>query len=299
MSKKLADHLSVYKRWYPKTYQLAEYPLEGRKTLTVKNRQEIYQRLTIPQRELIEVHKKYQMGSFFLNHHYLIDEEWLFETVNIDENYNRKKKRYKLYCQCGKAVKYQFILKSKKNKEEIALGITHFTDHLGVRPEVASEIKKGINQVDMALDELLWLKEKKYTFPEDLWQQYLFTLYRNQQLIEPVEVNHVLAKRVLTFRNAEMPIFVADYLALLNEMRLIEKASAVKGQPKFIGEKKGFEDYSRRFMLSEEVEEKTYHPTSVAFFEKWQQLEETEQVRVFEEFQQFVHQKKSKGGKPC
>lgn len=292
MTKKLAEYLNTYKRWYPQTYQLEEYPLDGRKTLTVKNRQEIFQRLTKPQRELIEVHKKYQMGSFFLNHHYLIDEEWTFETVNIDENYNRKLKRYQLHCQCGKAVKYQFILKSKQTEEEIALGITHFTDHLGVRPEVASEIKKGINQVDMALDELLWLKDKKYTFPEDLWQQYLFTLYRNQQLLEPVEVNQVLAERVLAFRVAEMPIFVADYLAVLNEMRLVEKASEVRGQPKFIGEKKGFEEYSRRFMLGEASQEKAYHPTSMAFFEEWQQLEQEEQKRVFEEFQKLIKQTK-------
>lgn len=280
--------MSTYKRWYPQTYQLAEYPLEGRKTLTVKNRQEIYQRLTKPQRELIEVHKKYRMGSFFLNHHYLIDEKWSFETVNIDENYNRKLKRYNLYCQCGKAVKYQFILKSKETEAEIALGITHFTDHLGVSPAVASEIKKGINQVDMALDELLWLKEKKYAFPEDLWQQYLFTLYRNQQLVAPVEVNQVLAERVLTFRVAEMPIFVADYLALLNEIRLVEKASEEKGQPKFIGEKKGFEEYSRQFMLPKE---ELYHPTSLLLFNEWQRLEPKEQKRVFEEFQKLMNQK--------
>ena len=66
------------------------------------------------------------------------------------------------------------------------------------------------------------LKDKKTLFPEDLWQQYLFARYRNEQLIQPVAYNQVLAQRVLTFREVEMPIFVADYLALLSEIRLIE-----------------------------------------------------------------------------
>lgn len=287
---KIQAHLLTYKRWYPQTYQLKDYPLEGRKTLTVKNRQEIYQRLTKPQRALIETHKKYQMGSFFLNHHYLMDEVWQFETVNIDENYNRKLKRYNLHCQCGKAVKYQFVLTSKETKEKIALGITHFSDHLGVSAEVANEIKKGINQVDMALDELLWLKEKKYLFPEDLWQQYLFALYRNQQLMQPIEYNQVLAQRVMTFREVAMPIFVADYLALLNEIRIIEKASGEREQPKFVGEKKGFEEYSRRFMLKTSEKEVSYHPTSLVLYEQWKKLDQTEQAQVLEEFQILIKQ---------
>ncbi len=284
------EHLQKYKRWYPQTYQLKDYPLEGRKTLTVRNRQEIYQRLTKPQRALIETHKKYQMGSFFLKHHYLIDEAWQFETVNIDENYNRKLKRYHLFCQCGKAVKYQFVLTSKKTQEKIALGITHFSDHLGVSVEVASEIKKGINHVDIALDELLWLKDKKCLFPEDLWQQYLFARYRNEQLIQPVAYNQVLAQRVLTFREVEMPIFVADYLALLSEIRLIEKASAKREQPKFVGEKKSFEAYALRLMSSMPEKESHYHPSSLALYEEWKKLTQTEQARVLEEFQQLIQQ---------
>ena len=58
-SKAVKEQLTLYQQWYPNTYQLKAYPLEGRKALTVKNRQEIYQRLMKPQRLLIEKHKKY------------------------------------------------------------------------------------------------------------------------------------------------------------------------------------------------------------------------------------------------
>ena len=286
---------NLYQQWYPNTYQLKAYPLEGRKALTVKNRQEIYQRLMKPQRDLIEQHKKYQMSSFFVNHHYLIDEQWQFETVNIDENYNRKLKRYQLYCQCGKAIKYQFILKSQKTKETIALGITHFADHLGVSQEVANEIKKGLNHVDLALDELLWLKDRGYDFPEDLWQQYLYALYRNQHLVRPFAYNQTLVNRLLEFREVEMPIFVSDYLAVLNEIRMIETRIKEDPSDTFKGNKQLFEQFSQDFTQvpsSSQTTNKKLHAKSQALFEQWQAVRASERQRVFEEFKELVEASK-------
>lgn len=286
---------NLYQQWYPNTYQLKAYPLEGRKALTVKNRQEIYQRLMKPQRALIEEHKKYQMSSFFINHHYLIDDQWVFETVNIDENYNRKLKRYQLHCQCGKAIKYQFILKSKKTEETIALGITHFADHLGVSQEVANEIKKGLNHVDLALDELLWLKDRGYTFPEDLWQQYLYALYRNQHLVRPFAYNQTLVNRLLEFREVEMPIFVSDYLAVLNEIRMIETRIKEDPSDTFKGNKQLFEQFSQGFTQvpsSSQTTNKKLHAKSQALFEQWQAVRASERQRVFEEFKELVEASK-------
>lgn len=286
---------NLYQQWYPNTYQLKAYPLEGRKALTVKNRQEIYQRLMKPQRALIEEHKKYQMSSFFINHHYLIDDQWVFETVNIDENYNRKLKRYQLHCQCGKAIKYQFILKSKKTEETIALGITHFADHLGVSQEVANEIKKGLNHVDLALDELLWLKDRGYTFPEDLWQQYLYALYRNQHLVRPFAYNQTLVNRLLEFREVEMPIFVSDYLAVLNEIRMIETRIKEDPSDTFKGNKQLFEQFSQDFTQvpsSSQTTNKKLHAKSQALFEQWQAVRASERQRVFEEFKELVEASK-------
>lgn len=286
---------NLYQQWYPNTYQLKAYPLEGRKALTVKNRQEIYQRLMKPQRDLIEQHKKYQMSSFFVNHHYLIDEQWQFETVNIDENYNRKLKRYQLYCQCGKAIKYQFILKSQKTEETIALGITHFADHLGVSQEVANEIKKGLNHVDLALDELLWLKDRGYDFPEDLWQQYLYALYRNQHLVRPFAYNQTLVNRLLEFKEVTMPIFVSDYLAVLNEIRMIETRIKEDPSDTFKGNKQLFEQFSQDFTQvpsSSQTTNKKFHAKSQALFEQWQAVRASERQRVFEEFKELVEANK-------
>ena len=37
-------------------------------------------------------------------------------------------------------------------------------------PTVAASIHQGMTKVDLALDELLWLKQKNIDFPEGLWQ---------------------------------------------------------------------------------------------------------------------------------
>lgn len=269
---------------------LRPYPIEGRKTLTVKNRQEIYQRLTKPQRELIEKYKKYKMGSFFLEKQYLKAEEWDFHTLNVDENYNQKLKKYHLYCQCGKPVKYQFVLKSKATNEKIQLGITHFTDHLGVTPAVASEIKKGLNQVDLALDEILWLKDRRYLFPQDLWQKYLIALHKNEQLVHPVSVNLVLTQRVWSFLEVDMPIFVADYLAIVQDIRAIEKAFK-KGTKKQTTQK--FEAFQSHFIQqfqSTRMPKKEYMPETKTLFAHLEQLEEAKKAQVWSELQQLMTQ---------
>lgn len=287
---------SLYQQWYPNTYQLKPYPLEGRKALTVKNRQEIYQRLMKPQRSLVEKYKKYQMRSFFLNQHYLLDTQWVFETLNIDENYNRKLKRYHLHCHCGKAIKYQFILKSKKTDETIALGITHFADHLGISQEVANEIKKGVNKVDLALDELLWLKDRGYVFPEDLWKQFLFALYRNQEVLQPYAYNQVLVDRLLEFRKCQMPIFIADYLAVLNEIRAIE--DRVKEEPtvRLTDNQQQFENYYETFeQLAKQpaVVVPKYHLKSYELYEQWQNMPAEERAIIFDGFQKLVEASQS------
>lgn len=277
---------------------LRPYPIEGRKTLTVKNRQEIYQRLTKPQRELIEKHKKYKMGSFFLEKQYLKAEEWDFHTLNVDENYNQKLKKYHLYCQCGKPVKYQFVLKSKTTNEKIHLGITHFTDHLGVTPAVASEIKKGLNQVDLALDEILWLKDRRYFFPQDLWQKYLIALHKNERLVHPVPVNLVLTQRVWAFFEVDMPIFVADYLAIIQDIRAIDKAFQKGTKKQAIQNFETFKNHFVQQLQPKSVAKKEYLPETKTLFAQFMQLEEEKKAQVWSELQQLMvqNQEKNKGG---
>ena len=239
------NYLEMYANWYPQTYQLRHYPMQTTTAtaLSVKKRTEVYRTLNSEQQALITKHRKFKIRSLFLKNNYLDDSEWEFETVNTDWSYDRQEKSYHLFCDCGKALKYQFVLKSTKNKKLIKLGISHFADHLGISQMVANEIKTGVNHIDIALDELLWLKDRGYSFPEDLWKKYAFALYRNNTLKQPVHFNQRLAQRVLEFREVEMPIFIADYRALLDEIAKVNKQVFDADERNFVANQSVFEAY--------------------------------------------------------
>ncbi|MGX6962931.1 hypothetical protein [Vagococcus xieshaowenii] len=237
------NYLEMYANWYPTTYQLSYYPMQSTTALSVSKRTEIYQTLTDDQQALLNKHRKFKIRSLFLKNNYLQDSDWTFETVNTDWSYDRKEKSYHLFCDCGKALKYQFVLKSIKSKRRIKLGISHFADHLGISQVVANEIKTGVNHIDIALDELLWLKDRGYQFPEDLWKKYAFALYRNNTLKRPVHFNQRLAQRVLEFRDINMPIFIADYRALLDEIAKVNKQVFDSDERNFVANQAIFEAY--------------------------------------------------------
>ena len=237
------NYLDMYANWYPSTYQLGYYPMQSTTALSVSKRTDSYQQLNESQQALLNKHRKFKIRSLFLKNHYLRESNWLFETVNTDWSYDRKEKSYHLFCDCGKALKYQFVMKSTKTNQTINLGISHFADHLGISQVVANEIKTGVNHIDIALDELLWLKDKGYQFPEDLWKKYAFALYRNNTLKQPVNFNQRLAQRVLEFREVGMPIFIADYRALLDEIAKVNKQAFESDDRQFIANQTVFESY--------------------------------------------------------
>ena len=188
------------------------YELKDFRPLTIKERLEIYVKLTKKQRELIDAHRKYLVRSEFLKDNYLSVSDWEFIDLKIDEKYPKVHEETKmLYCQCGRRLKYQYLVKSKSTGESMGLGIQHFKDHLNIPQQVASEIVQRLNNVDFALDELLWLKRKGIEFPNGLWEKYVFLFYQNQYTDNPFPFNDQLAQRFTDFKEANMPIYIADF----------------------------------------------------------------------------------------
>lgn len=162
--------------------EIKEYDLPEFRALTIKERLEIYARLTRSQRELIDAHRKYLIKSEFLKDSYLKASDWEFQDLKIDLNYPEKESNQTLlYCECGRRLKYQYIVKSKETGKVMGLGSQHFKDHLKIPQQVATEIVNRLNNVDLALDELLWLKRYGVEFPEELWEVYAFNIYQIQQ----------------------------------------------------------------------------------------------------------------------
>lgn len=78
-----------------------------------------------------------------------------------------------MQCECGKGLKYHFILKSKKSGEIKKLGIAHFSQHLGIPIEVANEVKKGFNRIGLGMDEVLRKFDSNRSFTQEKYDMYL------------------------------------------------------------------------------------------------------------------------------
>lgn len=296
------NYLETYTQWYPNNYGLRDYPLECHVTYDNNERKSLFQQLTKPQQELINQQKKYQVRSLFLQNQYLFTSDWEFVRLNIDDDYERGK-RSQLKCDCGRPLKYQFVIESKQTGQAVHLGIQHFKDHLGIPQGVAEEIKKGVAHVDLALDELLWLTAKPIAFPEDLWQRYVFAYYRNNTLRRPIALNQKLADRVLAFRQVEMPLFIADYLAVLSEINQVDREVFDKKETAFLADKQAFEKYLTDFdhdIVTPLYQTRSFFARKLTAFIKLEQFAnesyDAAKARYFDEILSFCLSLKGKAG---
>lgn len=60
-----------------------------------------------------------------------------------------------LHCECGRPLRYQYIVQNEKTREIKKFGIKHFEEHTGIPPHLAKDIVKGIEKIDYELDEVL------------------------------------------------------------------------------------------------------------------------------------------------
>lgn len=142
--------------------------------MTVAEREVIIKKLTNAQLKVLNTYKRYKYNSAFHQNNYLRNSDWQFHSFNEDSGYERSKgNRNLLQCECGKGLKYQFILKSKKSGATKKLGIAHFSQHLGIPIEVANEVKKGFNRIDLGMDEVLRKFDSNRSFPQEKYEMYL------------------------------------------------------------------------------------------------------------------------------
>lgn len=206
--------------------------LNNFRPLTIRERWEIYARLTIPQRQVIDSHRKFLIRSAFIEDSYLNQSDWEFVDLKIDETYPEKhKKERMLYCDCGRRLKFQYVLRSKKSGENIKLGIQHFKDHLNMPGEVAKEVNQRMNQVDFGLDELLWRKRHNQDFPLFVWESLADGLYLHQKTHSNIKINETLVERIRAFKEADMPIYQSDVRQAEALVLEIEKESLKRVTP--------------------------------------------------------------------
>ncbi|MDP4084744.1 MAG: DUF3895 domain-containing protein [Bacillota bacterium] len=77
-------------------------------------------------------------------------DEWILEDY-IDNGFINPETP----CECGRPLRYQYIVKHKKTNEVRRFGINHFEEHTGIPAEVVNAIKREFSFIDYEMDEIL------------------------------------------------------------------------------------------------------------------------------------------------
>jgi hypothetical protein len=170
-------------------------------TLTNEERESLLSLLTEQQRTFIQEHVKRGKKTVFANQmamdkgivlpesasnddiEMLLD-EWVLEDY-IDNGFRNPETP----CECGRPLRYQYIVKHKSTNELRRFGITHFEEHTGIPSELVNAIKKGFTSIDYEMDELLNKIKQKWTLEEAF-------PYIPSELILPADISAHLENNV-------------------------------------------------------------------------------------------------------
>lgn len=147
-------------------------------TLTNDERESLLSLLTEHQRTFIQEHVKRGKKTVFANQMALdkgiilpesasIDEiemlldEWILEDF-IDNGFVNPDTP----CECGRPLRYQYIVKHKSTNELRRFGINHFEEHTGIPGDLVNAIIKGFTTIDYEMDELLTKVQQNWTLEE-------------------------------------------------------------------------------------------------------------------------------------
>lgn len=181
-------------------------------TLTQSQRDAILTTMTAEQQEVLHQQKLGRMQSLFFNSLYQDGEH--FEFVDMIDDPARK---LKLRCECGRPLRYQYILKDTDTGRILKLGSTHFAQHTNIDPSLIREINKGVKRINLTLDEILIPFSHGVRFPTE---DYLEV----QDYIESPNL-----KRIESFRHADLPPYAQDMDAIydgLMRLRTEEEEAA-------------------------------------------------------------------------
>lgn len=186
--------------------------------LRAHQRTQIIKSLTADQVRALNEFTRYAMLSQFHTNHYLRDTDWEFQGIVIDPLYHldHAHRGQNLYCDCGRRLKNQFILRSWSTGHRLALGISHFQQHASIPETVIKEIKRGINEIDLYRDAILIAYARGQRFPHQAFD-YVQTHrgFANREASQ-------FYQRCLLFSQVNLPLFPNDYrdlMTLVKEVR--------------------------------------------------------------------------------
>ncbi|TKI83792.1 DUF3895 domain-containing protein [Bacillus mycoides] len=92
----------------------------------------------------------------------ILDEWVLIEYIDNGE------KNADTPCECGRPLRYQYIVQHQTTKETRRFGITHFAEHTGLPAHIVKQIKDEFTAIDYERDELLVKLQNHWCLDDEL-----------------------------------------------------------------------------------------------------------------------------------
>lgn len=139
--------------------------------LEKKERDDLMNSLSIPQRVFLKNELKRSKKTAFANilaknkgHNTSSDADLLrqIKSWELIEYIDAGKVNIDLKCECGRPLRYQYVVKNNITNETRRLGINHLVEHTKIPPQIAKEIVRGFSEIDYELDEILYKLKTKW-----------------------------------------------------------------------------------------------------------------------------------------
>lgn len=94
----------------------------------------------------------------------VVDNWELVDYVDAGPNWRAKGE---LFCECGRSLRYQYIVKNRMTGEIKKFGKSHFADHTGIPSNLAKKIINGMEEIDFELDEILIKVKENWSLADE------------------------------------------------------------------------------------------------------------------------------------
>ncbi|OTN83996.1 hypothetical protein A5819_003546 [Enterococcus sp. 7E2_DIV0204] len=201
--------------------------------LTEEQREAIINTMSENQRQVLFTYKRRDIQSMFLNKIFSEDDEWEYDDYHESSYYQNSKvsKKERLYCACGKEVKYQYVLRTKKSQQKIGLSLQHLSDHTNIPLSIARNIKAGIQEIDRHLDGILIMVRDGEGFQKEILN---FTENHSVEL----EISTRLKETMNAFASVDLPLSWKDYWSVKKKINTFEKERSLTLQRFLVQERK-------------------------------------------------------------
>ena len=83
-----------------------------------------------------------------------------------------------LKCECGRSLRFQYIVRNNLTNETLKLGKTHLALHMGIPEHIAQAVINNLMKIDFELDEILdkyeLIRKKQDNYMDSYWESHLF-----------------------------------------------------------------------------------------------------------------------------